>query len=285
VSRPVNLGHFVVGTAGLALLRRWLVGPRDDAERRLAELAHFVAQPEQPPLSIELDVPREEVEGGYGRWASTYDSTPNPLIRLEEPVIHSLIDRLPPGKALDAACGTGRHTKYLSAKGHTVIGVDASPAMLDAARAALPEVDFRAGDLVRLPVETASQDLAVCALALTHCPDLGPPVAELARTLRPGGRLLLSDFHPLLSVLGCSAFFVGGDGRAGYVQSYTHAHSAYLSAFRAAGLEVLDCIEPTNGEVEVQLLSGGMMELAREAYLDAFLALPGALIWELRRRG
>ena len=47
-----------------------------------------------------------------------------------------------PGAALDAACGTGRHARRLAELGHHVIGVDASPAMLERARAALPQATF-----------------------------------------------------------------------------------------------------------------------------------------------
>jgi ubiquinone/menaquinone biosynthesis C-methylase UbiE len=59
----------------------------------------------------------------------------------------------PTRAALDAACGTGRHTAYLADRGHQVIGVDVTPAMLDRARtklAASSEVDLILGDLRRL---------------------------------------------------------------------------------------------------------------------------------------
>ena len=279
----ISMGHYVVGVEGVALLRHWLVGSRELADRRVREIAQFVARPDEPPLAIELEAPEEDVQGGYARWAGTYDATPNPLIRLEQPVVREMIDHVPPGRALDAACGTGRHTQHLHSRGHDVIGVDASAAMLEQARVAVPGAAFRIGQLTALPVQSATMDLVVCALALTHCPDLEPPVDELARVLQRGGRLVLSDFHPLLVSLGGSAFFVGSDGRAGHVRSYTHSHSAYLRAFRRAGLEVVDCVEPVNGDEEVALMSAGMLELAPEAFFGAFRGLPGALVWELVR--
>ena len=99
-------------------------------------------------------MPLEDVESGYARWAGTYDSMPNPLIRIEEPLVHGLIDRVRPGVAVDAACGTGRHTRYLCDRGHRVIGVDVSEEMLAVARAALPDADLRTGNLTSLPIET-----------------------------------------------------------------------------------------------------------------------------------
>jgi SAM-dependent methyltransferase len=253
------------------------------AERRVSELARFTARPDEPPLSFVLDAPEEGVESGYARWASTYDAGGNWLIELEEPVVHAWIDRLPPGRALDAACGTGRHTAHLHARGHAVIGTDTSEAMLARARGRLPGVDLRRADLAALPIESASMDLVICALALTHVERLEPVVRELARVLRAGGRIILSDFHPLLVALGGTGFFVGDDGRAGYVTTYCHPHSEYLASFRSAGLGVEDCAEPVCGEREVKLMAQGLDSFDREAFAQAFGRLPGALVWQLMR--
>jgi ubiquinone/menaquinone biosynthesis C-methylase UbiE len=195
-----------------------------------------------------------------------------------------MLDRVPPGAALDAACGTGRHTAQLVARGHRVVGVDASPEMLAKARARVPDADFRLGDLRRLPVDAASVDLVVCALALTHVPDLAPAVDELARVLRPGGRLVLSDFHPTMLLLGGTGFFVGEDGAPGNVRSYFHPHARYLAAFRGAGLDVVDCVEPALEADDMGALSGGLNTFAEEAFGAAWIGIPHALVWELVRR-
>jgi ubiquinone/menaquinone biosynthesis C-methylase UbiE len=277
-----SVGNFLVGMAGLSILRNWLGAP-DVAAARFDELAGFLAHPDAPPLALRLDVPSEDVQSGYARWARAYDTAANPLIRVEQPAVQALIDALPPGSALDAACGTGRHARYLHARGHRVIGVDASAAMLDVARQALPDADLRIGNLTALPLESASVDLAVCSLALTHCEDLGPPILELARVVRPGGRLVISDFHPLQLMIGGSAFFIDADGRAGHVRSYAHRHEDYFAAFTAAGLAVRGCIEPRLDEEAVAMASGGLMPLAPEIFRRALLGLPEALVWELAR--
>jgi ubiquinone/menaquinone biosynthesis C-methylase UbiE len=277
-----SVGHFLVGMGGLAILRHWLGAP-DVAAARVDELARLFAEPDSPPLALRLDVPSEDVQSGYARWARAYDTAANPLIRVEEPAVRALVDALPPGIALDAACGTGRHARYLHARGHRLIGVDASAAMLEVAREALPEADLRLGDLTALPLETASVDLVVYSLALTHCEDLGPPIAELARVVRPGGRLVVSDFHPLQLMIGGSAFFVDAGGRAGHVRSHAHAHEDYFTAFAAASLAVQRCIEPRLDEEAVAMASGGLMRLAPEIFRGALLGLPEALVWELAR--
>jgi ubiquinone/menaquinone biosynthesis C-methylase UbiE len=268
-------------------LRTWLTGDDADTAARVEEIRRIVNNPAAPPLSCQMAAPQVDFQSGYSAWAGTYDATPNALIGQEQPVMRQIIDRLAPGRALDAACGTGRHAEYLRARGHHVIGVDGSPGMLEIARARLPDVDLRTGDLAALPVETASVDLVVCALALAHCPDLVPPLAEFARVTRRGGRLLISDQHPLAVGLGGQAFFLAADGRGAFVKNHFHPHAAYLKAFAQVGLDVVDCVEPLMGQAEVDLLTQFLraagMQSAAGAVRDALEGLPGALIWELSR--
>jgi hypothetical protein len=51
---------------------------------------------------------------GYDRWAPFYDEPGNMLLEIEEPVVREILDGLPVGVSLDAACGTGRYTAYLA---------------------------------------------------------------------------------------------------------------------------------------------------------------------------
>ena len=273
-----SLGHFILGIEGLALLRAWMAD-HETARARFEELVQLARDPDAPPISIQLDVPAEDVRSGYARWATSYDVARNPLIHIEEPAVHGMVDPLPIGTALDAACGTGRHARYLRALGHRVIGVDATPEMLDRARQAVPDADFRPGDLTALPVDTASVDLVVCALALSHCEDIARPVAELARVLRPGGHLVISDFHPFQLLLGGNAFFLDGTGRAGFVRSYAHTCEEYFAAFTAAGLQVARCLEPRMDEAAVEMAAGGLMAVAPEAFRGALLGMPEAVVW------
>jgi SAM-dependent methyltransferase len=280
-----NAGHYVLGTQGLALLRSWLVADERWLGSRIAEIASLAGVPEAGPLRIRFEVADLDVRAGYARWSTSYDAAPNPLIRVEEPVVRAMIDRTTAGDALDAACGTGRHAAYLCARGHRVVGVDVSPEMLDKARARVPAADFRQGDLAHLPLETGSVDLAVCALALSHEPVLAPAIIELARVLRPGGRLVLSDLHPTMMILGGTALFFDADGAAGNVRSFRHPHGSYLAAFRAAGLEVAECVEPVLEPDDLPALSGGLLSFAEEAFRAAWVGLPNALVWECVRRG
>src|SRR5262249_15053857 len=98
--RSVSAGHYVIGMEGLALLRSWLTGDREQARCRVQEITEFVAAPDQPPLSIEIDAPEADVVAGYARWAANYDSSPNALIEVEQPAVRALIDGVAPGIAL-----------------------------------------------------------------------------------------------------------------------------------------------------------------------------------------
>lgn len=107
---------------------------------------------------------------------------------------------LPGGsRVVDLACGTGDLCRELAAAGHRPIGFDFSGGMLRAARTAAP---LAQADVLRLPVAPASVDGATCGFALRNFVDLASFFAELARVLRPGGRVgLLEVAEPRLAVL------------------------------------------------------------------------------------
>lgn len=195
---------FVVAVEGLAMMRN-LSRSTDDVAARAAEVAMVVASAETDLLATRIGLTRYDVDGGYTRWAPRYDG-PNPAIETETPIFRKLIEALPAGRALDAACGTGRHSALLTELGWDVVGVDATVGMLDVARAKVPSAEFREGRLEALPLDDASVDLVVCALALTHVEDLAPVYAEFARVLRAGGRVVTTDMHPIT----CMTFGMAG---------------------------------------------------------------------------
>ncbi len=99
----------------------------------------------------------------------------------------------------DLGCGTGAVAEALAPWARRVIAVDESTAMLQAAKRrvrALPNVEVRRGALESLPIPDATLDAATCVLVLHHLPAPQRALAEAARVLRPGGRLLLTDMMP-----------------------------------------------------------------------------------------
>ncbi|MEC9000600.1 MAG: ubiquinone/menaquinone biosynthesis methyltransferase [Actinomycetota bacterium] len=98
---------------------------------------------------------------------------------------------LPEGSSvLDLACGTGDLCRELEAAGHLPVGMDLSWGMLASARTDAPLVH---ADALRLPVADGSVDGATCGFALRNLTALEPFLAELARVLRPGGRIALLE--------------------------------------------------------------------------------------------
>ncbi|WP_405843689.1 methyltransferase domain-containing protein [Streptomyces platensis] len=103
-------------------------------------------------------------------------------------------------RVLDAGCGTGRALPALrSAVGPlgTVLGADLTPEMLEAAVRAGRDRDaaLLLADVSQLPLPDAGLDAVFAAGLLSHLPDSAGGLTELARTVRPGGRLAL--FHPI----------------------------------------------------------------------------------------
>ena len=107
---------------------------------------------------------------------------------------------LSPGdRVLDVAAGTGDLCRELAAAGYAPVGVDLSAGMLAHARTDAPLVQ---GDALCLPVPERSVDGAVCGFALRNLVDLPAFFAEVARVVRPGGRIGLLEVaepkHPFL---------------------------------------------------------------------------------------
>ena len=233
---------YLLGLEGLALLRSF-AGDYDQAfgEARIAEIRRLL---DTPALTGAVEVDEVDTVAGYRVWSATYDEPGNGLFAFEEPFVHEILDGLPVGVAVDAACGTGRHTAYLASRGHRVTGVDSSPEMLARARARVPAAVFHQGDLHALPVSDGYADLVVCALALAHLPDLRAAVSEFARVLRPGGHLVITDVHQERVALGSVPHVRSDRGVPGLIPSYRHRAADYIGAALAAGFEVRRCEEP-----------------------------------------
>ncbi|HWL95259.1 MAG TPA: metalloregulator ArsR/SmtB family transcription factor [Phycisphaerae bacterium] len=98
----------------------------------------------------------------------------------------------------DLGTGTGYLLAPLASRFQQVIAVEPAEGMMEWARrriaqAKLTNVDLRAGDLTRLPIEDAAVDLAVAMLVLHHVADVDEALREMMRATRPGGRILIVE--------------------------------------------------------------------------------------------
>jgi SAM-dependent methyltransferase len=279
MARNVRLREMLVGLEGLALLRQMYDVADAEVEQRLAEVRRLL---DDETFSSHELIPEEDPRTGYCSWSGTYDVPGNPIVSLEQPAVWSLVEKLRPGRALDAACGTGRHARHLVKLGHEVVGFDFTPEMLAVAATNVPEATFVEADLREIPAEAQHFDLVVCGLALAHLPELDEPVAELARVLKPGGRLVVSVSHPFQAHLGWHALYTDPHGRRGFIREHPHSHADYIAAFRSAGLRMRDCLEPELTMDQVRAKRRAFRHIP-EATAAAYLGLPGVLVWDAER--
>lgn len=112
-----------------------------------------------------------------------------------------ILEVLPaPGSlTLDLGCGEGRLARELTARGHPVVGFDASATLAQLAAAHEQRTVTAVADLAELPVRDDTADLAVACMSLQDVDDLHGAVGEAARALSPGGRFVIAIVHPINS--------------------------------------------------------------------------------------
>jgi demethylmenaquinone methyltransferase/2-methoxy-6-polyprenyl-1,4-benzoquinol methylase len=106
----------------------------------------------------------------------------------------AMVAGIEPGRVLDVACGTGLVTRELVRRGCSVVGLDQSADMLAEARRRLPGVRFVAGEAERLPFADREFDALTFTYLLRYVDDRLATMRELARVVRPGGRIGMVEF-------------------------------------------------------------------------------------------
>ena len=178
-------------------------GPEIDLDRLRAairdEYSEVALRPEQGfhfhtgrPLALLLGYRDEWLEGVPEPAIESFAGTGNPF---------SLGELRPGERVVDAGSGAGLDSLIAArmvAPHGMVVGVDMTPAMLDKARRAarearLPKVEFRRGYVEQMPVESGWADVVISNGVLNLAPDKPAALAEMARVLKPGGRLQVAD--------------------------------------------------------------------------------------------
>ena len=150
------------------------------AERSVAAERYFEGHAAEWDAIRSLHVAEAEVEAAIGR----------------------VLGEGPLGRLVDVGTGTGRMLELLGPRADSAIGIDRSPEMLRFARAKLSlraemaRAELRQGDMYALPLQDRSADIVVLHLVLHYAQQPAAAVAEAARLLGPGGRLLIADFAP-----------------------------------------------------------------------------------------
>jgi demethylmenaquinone methyltransferase / 2-methoxy-6-polyprenyl-1,4-benzoquinol methylase len=134
----------------------------------------------------------DEVRGMFDRIAPVYDAMNRTMTagldrRWRRITAESVVK--PGDEVLDACCGTGDLAVAAARIGGRVTGLDFSERMLERAQHKAPELEWVRGDLLALPFEDGSFDVATVGFGVRNVADLERSLAELRRVLRPGGRL------------------------------------------------------------------------------------------------
>jgi chloramphenicol O-acetyltransferase type A len=159
----------------------------------------------------------------YARWAPDYDTTPNPMLRLVARALAERVGSLS-GSALELGCGTGRNLAWLAERGAGhLLGVDFSPEMLEVAARRVPGAELLCHDLTQpLPLQSQRFELVIISLVLEHLERPELVLAEAARVLAPGGRLLVLELHPEAFAAGTRANFQDEGGDKVWMACFSH---------------------------------------------------------------
>jgi ubiquinone biosynthesis O-methyltransferase len=131
----------------------------------------------------------------YARWrASEIGATTE---RLERELIFELAGEVRDRRVLDVGCGDGEFAVELAARGAFVTGIDASAAMIEAAKSRAKQhnasITFQVATAENLPFAAEQFDLVTAITILCFVGDASPVFREVARVLRPGGRLVIGE--------------------------------------------------------------------------------------------
>ena len=205
----------------------------------------------------------------FAELADTYDArmAGAPTLLLESTETLSALPDLTDATVADFGCGTGRYTLQMARMGaRSVTGMDAVPEMLAIAERKIRRADdgdelplrwVRADLTEPLPMDPEMFDAALCSLTLSFLPAIETAFVEMARTLKPSGTLVVSDYHPyVLAAARASSIAAGRYDKAPYLRFTTaggeecrvpqtvRTFSELFTAARAAGLTLDHIAEP-----------------------------------------
>ncbi len=220
----------------------------------------------QTHLYLEADRTFEEVDAqtGYAIWASSYDKGRNPLIEAEEPSVAELIDGLPISTVLDVGTGTGRYALKFANMGADVTAIDQSQEMLalaqEKASAQGLNIDFRLCSVNDdLFFEGNQFDFLVCALMLSHIPDLAKVAQNFYKVLQNRGHLLITAYHPDIIKHGWRTVFDRPRIMYG-LPNVSRSRAKYINTLKSTGFNILSVIDVPVRNVPAGIFSETVVE-------------------------
>ena len=201
----------------------------------------------------------------YRLWSETWENDPSAIVALESRWVAPWLTDLQGKTVVDISCGAGRWLAHAQAQGATVFGTDLCREMLQQA-SKKPGVAGRLAlaDTPHLPLASGIADVAICALSLGHMTPIEQAITELARVVRPGGDLIVTDFHPGALERGWKRTF-RSNGQLYEVETYPYTKQRLIGCAHQTGLELQNLLEPGFDEPERPIfLQAGKPELFDE---------------------
>lgn len=194
----------------------------------------------------------ENPEAAYNLWAQSYDNQPdNLMLALDEEVFSGLINNLIIENKIivDIGCGTGRHWQKISDKRpKKIIGFDVSDEMLKMLQHKFPgaETHHLVNDEL-WELKNESCDIIFSTLTIAHIEHAEKALEEWNRVLKPGGDIVITDYHPVALEKGGKRTFSYKEKTIA-VKNYVHSISKLKEIAGQLHLEVFRLVEKSIDE-------------------------------------
>jgi malonyl-CoA O-methyltransferase len=197
-------------------------------------------------LKAKKEVPVLTALEGYNLWASTYNNESNPIKNLSDNLVEKFLPDLTDKVVLDAGCGTGKFCRLAEKnKASKIVGIDLSPAMIKEALVNCRSAEFICSEISTAPITESHYDVIICALVLGHIADLNAALGNLLQGLKCGGSIIITDFHPFLTLARSKRTFKDkSSGKTYEVQHYLHMFTDYFECFRNYNVRIENFEEP-----------------------------------------
>jgi ubiquinone/menaquinone biosynthesis C-methylase UbiE len=194
----------------------------------------------------------KNADAAYDLWASSYDAQPdNLMLAWDEEIFSSLLNdvNLQNKIIADIGCGTGRHwQKIFNLYPKKLIGFDVSEGMLKMLKQKFPNADIHVlKDDYLHELHSNSCDFIFSTLTIAHIEDAEKTLEEWKRVLKPGGEMIITDYHPAVLEKGGKRTF-NYKGETVEIKNYVHSIGKIKNITRQLGLQVIRFVEKSIDE-------------------------------------
>lgn len=205
-----------------------------------------------------------KVNKAYDIWAQTYDRDENPTRDLDARVLKDFIGEINNKIIIEAGCGTGKNTQWLSTFAKEIHAFDFSNEMLNIARKKIKKknVKFFQQDITNpWPFKDSFADLVVINLVLEHIDNIQAVFDQAYRVLSPGGNFCLCELHPDKQKNGTQAKFINPDSkRIHKIDAFLHTKTEFNNTAIAAGFKKIVSKDWYDEKIELPRLISFLME-------------------------